>query len=171
MLIRLALVLRWAALAFVVGAAAVPGAVKALLFAVVPLTVGVPGIPADGIVLGVCGRGDGDDDVLAGVFAFDVPLALPFLPVVCSFLMTGGEFAVSAASSPSLPLPRFLPCLRHGRRGVARTRTSHGNLRKCMKFTDCQTNRYPFKYCKHLQWFHKISFMVLLICTTHFSST
>lgn len=39
---------------------------------------------------------------------------------------------VGSSSDGSLPL-RFLPCRRHGNNGVARTRTSHGNLSREQK--------------------------------------
>lgn len=41
----------------------------------------------------------------------------------------GGSAGVGGSSTMSFPL-RFLPCRRHGCNGVARTRTSHGNLWK-----------------------------------------
>lgn len=138
-LIRLALVFRWLfAAAAVGGFVAVPvgvveGAVKALLAeGVAPVFAAIGVGVADGVELGVVGRGDGDDvaDALPGFTGGFEPVFL----AGCSFLtvlaVAEGDAAVvsAAASSPmSLPL-RFLPCRRHGSSGVARTRTSHGNL-------------------------------------------
>lgn len=107
------------------------GAVKALfaglwlVAAVGTAAVGVVGVGVFGAVPGVSDRIAGDKE--AGVVVFcDL---LPFLDV--SFLagVAGGVGGGSAGSSDaSLPF-RFLPCLRQGRRGVARTRTSQGNLK------------------------------------------
>lgn len=85
---------------------------------------GLVGVGVFGAAPGVSDRSAGDKD--AGVVVFcDL---LPFFTV--SFLagVAGGVGGGSAGSSDaSLPF-RFLPCRRHGSNGVARTRTSQGNL-------------------------------------------
>lgn len=51
---------------------------------------------------------------------------------------------VGSSSDGSLPL-RFLPCRRHGNNGVARTRTSHGNLHEGKKLLDiCSKSNFFF---------------------------
>lgn len=97
-------------------------------------------------LLGVPARGDIDVGfavglavgVLVGVTGVGVvgALSLSFLDLF-SFLLSGfgsgsGGSGISStnASSSSLPLFRFLPCLRHGCKGVDRTRTSVGNLKQ-----------------------------------------
>lgn len=90
--------------------------------------------PGVGRPLGVVGR----DNVVkvGGATGFDTELPdfgaevllLPFFEDVwCGSFFTEVGDAAGGSSSPSFPL-RFLPCLRHGSSGVARTRTSHGNL-------------------------------------------
>lgn len=91
-----------------------------------------------GLPQGVVGRDNGDGvelavggtaDFVAELPGFEV-LLLPFFEHVwcCSFFTVVGDVADDeSSSSPSLPL-RFLPCRRHGSSGVARTRTSQGNL-------------------------------------------
>lgn len=105
------------------------GAEKALFAAGLPTFVaGLVAAP------GVGARGDGVEDG-GGCCFWDL---LPFF--VGSFLTgqavgaggvaTSGVSADAGGSSPaSFPL-RFLPWRRHGCKGVARTRTSQGNLRK-----------------------------------------
>lgn len=93
------------------------------LFAVVGFAA-VVGVDAFVVTPGVSDRGIGDKAADVVVF-WDL---LPFL--VVSFLdgVAGGVGGGSAGSSDaSLPF-RFLPWRLQGNNGVARTRTSHGNL-------------------------------------------
>lgn len=93
-------------------------------------------------LLGVPARGDIDVvfvvrlvGVFVGVTGVGVvgALSLSFLDLLFSFLSvfgsgSGSGISSTNASSSSLPLFRFLPCLRQGCKGVDRTRTSVGNL-------------------------------------------
>lgn len=95
-------------------------------------------------LLGVPARGDIDEvfvvvfeGVFTGITGVGVvgALSLSFFDRLFSFFSifgsgSGSGISSTNASSSSLPLFRFLPCLRHGCRGVDRTRTSVGNLQK-----------------------------------------